>query len=391
METKVKISSIAKFNHCFGCGVCVTACPQQAIVMALNENGFYSPHVNDNCINCSLCLKVCSFNNLEKLTFKTPLKAFAGWSNNNIVRENSTSGGVMTELSLMALSKGYKIIAVRYNYLQKRAEHFIIDKPEQWEAAQGSKYLQSYTIDALKEIDFSQKHIVIGTPCLISSFQQLLKLKRSEANFVLIDFFCHGVPSYLMWEKYLDIIEGHTGSPTLIKWRNKDNGWQDSTAIKAKGEKGNYLSFLSKGDLFFRFFLRDRCLNSCCYDKCIFKQHNSNADIRLGDFWGEKYSKNQLGVNSILVFSKQGDELLRNCTNCKLEVTDIDNATKGQLSKNPRRPKSFSYVNSALKNDASTLQLINQKAERIEAVFRLISVKFYRKQMKRVLKLFKTE
>lgn len=54
-----------------------------------------------------------------------------------------------------------------------------------------------------------------------------------EDNFVLMDFFCHGVPTLLLWNKYLSEVEAKIGDATFVSWRNKTTGWQDSWAMCA--------------------------------------------------------------------------------------------------------------------------------------------------------------
>ena len=52
-------------------------------------------------------------------------------------------------------------------------------------------------------INKKEKYLVTGTPCQIDSFRKYIKKFRVEDNFVLMDFFCHGVPSKLVWDKYI--------------------------------------------------------------------------------------------------------------------------------------------------------------------------------------------
>lgn len=59
----------------------------------------------------------------------------------------------------------------------------------------GSKYIQSYTEEAFKKIDRKQKYLVTGTPCQIDSFRRFIRKFRCEDNFILMDFYCHCVPS----------------------------------------------------------------------------------------------------------------------------------------------------------------------------------------------------
>lgn len=52
-------------ENCCGCAACYSICPQNAISMVLDEEGFEYPLINDElCINCKQCIKVCPIKNL---------------------------------------------------------------------------------------------------------------------------------------------------------------------------------------------------------------------------------------------------------------------------------------------------------------------------------------
>ena len=45
--------------------------------------------------------------------------------------------------------------------------------------------------------------MVSGTPCQIDSLRRYINKMKCQENFVLLDFFCHGVPSKFVWDKYI--------------------------------------------------------------------------------------------------------------------------------------------------------------------------------------------
>ncbi|MDU5440486.1 MAG: 4Fe-4S dicluster domain-containing protein [Ruminococcus sp.] len=60
-EKKIPVLFSRK-EECCGCTACYAICPQKAISMLEDEEGFEYPHVNEEkCIKCYLCMKVCSF------------------------------------------------------------------------------------------------------------------------------------------------------------------------------------------------------------------------------------------------------------------------------------------------------------------------------------------
>lgn len=49
-----------KKEECCGCSACVAICPQKALVLVEDEEGFDYPNIDKNkCIGCNMCIKVC--------------------------------------------------------------------------------------------------------------------------------------------------------------------------------------------------------------------------------------------------------------------------------------------------------------------------------------------
>ena len=95
---------------CTGCAACANICPKKCIIMKDDESGFSYPFVyTDNCIDCGMCINVCPI--IHPIKTKDMLEnqeVYAGWSKNEMVRYNSTSGGVFSELAQCILNeKGY--------------------------------------------------------------------------------------------------------------------------------------------------------------------------------------------------------------------------------------------------------------------------------------------
>lgn len=49
-----------KKEECCGCTACIAICPNKALTMQVDEEGFEYPYLNkEKCIGCLLCVKVC--------------------------------------------------------------------------------------------------------------------------------------------------------------------------------------------------------------------------------------------------------------------------------------------------------------------------------------------
>lgn len=358
-------SNVKALLNCYGCGVCAVSCPKHIIDIKLNSMGFYEPTIEneDACIDCGICWNVCSFANDSIVGCgKKELRCYAAWSNDPEIRQTCSSGGVGFEIAKHLIDRGYKFVGVKYDTSSNKAVHYVAETKDELNASIGSKYIQSYTVDAFKMINRKDKYLVTGTPCQIDSFRRYIKRLRCEDNFVLIDFFCHGVPSMNLWKKYSKEIERITGKFIHVSWRNKVNGWHDSWDMNISGcvheeivgwhdsynllirEKKTFISHRwSQGNLFYKMFLSNSCLGKACYEKCKFKGSASSADIRIGDLWGHTYANDEKGVSSVVAYTMKGMGLLEQA-NCHLICHPYEVVAEGQFKMNLKEPLSRELV-----------------------------------------------
>ena len=359
--------NIADIHDCYGCGVCATVCPRHIIEIRLNGAGFYEPLVIDKtiCTDCGLCVDVCSYANGGLSLKSNFIKSYAAWSNDDNVRYKCSSGGVGFEIGRALIQQGYKACGVRYNTDINMAEHYIATTVEELIPSIGSKYIQSYTVDGFEAIHRKEKYLVTGTPCQIDSFRRYVQKFRCEDNFVLLDFFCHGVPSMLMWWKYVTWASEQVGKLTYVSWRNKLTGWHDSWAMFIDGKKTFLSSKLSQGDMFYRLFLGDCCLGKACYGHCKFKYANSSADIRIGDLWGDTYKGDEEGVSAVVAFTAKGDAVLHQC-NCTLVEHPFEVVAEGQMKTSPDIPPYAKDIWEVLRDESATITQATSVIDRHE-------------------------
>lgn len=351
--------NVSSINNCYGCGVCAASCAKEIISIVLNKDGFYEPCIKEqeNCTNCGICLEVCAFNHKERALKPEEIiiKSWAAWSNDETIRRKCSSGGIGFEIGKQLIEQGYHAVGCRYDIKEQRAEHYIATTVNEFVQSIGSKYIQSYTEEALKKIKRKdQKYLITGTPCQIDSFRRMIRKFRCENNFILMDFYCHCVPSMYAWKAYIKMLEPKIGKVTYASWRNKfEYGWHDSWLMGIDGEKTskpinwhdsyNMLirekksfvqSRMTQGDLFYKLFLGDICLGPQCEKHCKYKYDMSSADIRIGDCWGKTYQEDQRGVSALVSFTEKGRYLVEHLTGITLIEHPLEIVAEGQMKSN---------------------------------------------------------
>lgn len=334
------MKNVSIIHNCYGCGVCSASCPKGIISICLNRDGFYEPKIEilDKCIKCGICLDVCAFKQNSIALEKESIHSWAAWSNNAAVRSKCSSGGIGFEIGKQLIEKGYKAVGCRYDIKEQRAEHFIATTVEEFVQSIGSKYIQSYTEEAFKQIKRKdEKYLITGTPCQIDSFRRMIQKFHCENNFILMDFFCHCVPSMWAWKAYIKMLEPQIGEVTYASWRNKfEFGWHDNWLMYLEGEKSFIKSRRSQGDLFYKLFLGDICLGPHCQKQCKYKYDKSSADIRIGDLWGDTYKDNEEGVSALVAFTEKGRGLISELQGVTLIEHPFEIVAEGQMKKNAK-------------------------------------------------------
>lgn len=316
-------------HECTSCQVCAAVCSRDAISIRLNDDGFYRPYVDEGrCTDCGLCTKVCyKFDRDISMTDAEGLgkvKVYSAQHKSDELLEKVTSGGVADALAKELIKQGYTCIGVTYNDSEHRAEHAVATTEEKTDAFRGSKYIQSYSFDAFKDMVKNikeEKYAVFGLPCHIYAAHKYLTMRKQREKCVLIDLFCHGCPSMLVWSKYEKRIKEMVDKKKFdeVQFRSKVRGWGAFyVVVIVEGVK----AFISnpKQDEFYSLFFSDHVLNDACSD-CKLRSTMEYTDIRLGDFWGKRFLNDRKGVSAVAVTSERGEALFRIIEN-QFEITE---------------------------------------------------------------------
>jgi len=352
-------------NTCSGCGTCAFICSQKAIQIVLNSNGFYESVVEQSlCIRCNECRSVCPFGKNAAVKITKDHSLYAIYSKNADILATSTSGGIGRELAVYFNAAGQDVFGCVYNKFKRKAETICISTSETEKIPElsGSKYLQSDTADIYKKIYQSEGGIFFGTPCQVAAVNLLLQKYRKRQQFILVDLICHGVPSDLLWKKYLTegAMKYHYGENPDVIFRYKKHSWKE-IYIYIYGNGKTYKQSADM-DTFYRFFLGGNCYMDSCYE-CKFRD-GTLADIRIGDYWGPRFDKNNPGVSMVLPITNSGFdavEILHKKGVISLEKTDICDMFSYQQTNNA--PKPFEYERLMIdlrENKLSLSKLVNK-------------------------------
>lgn len=310
----MNITDKSALRECTSCQMCAAVCAKNAIEIRLNKDGFYRPYLDENkCVDCGLCTKVCyKFDNDVKVTSVEDINKIDVHSaqyKSDAILEKVTSGGVADALAKELIIQGYECIGVTYNDGKHRAEHVVARTSEETDAFRGSKYIQSYSMDAFKELVKNcrtTKYAIFGLPCHIYAAHQLLTLRKLRENCVLVDLFCHGCPSMLVWNKYEQDIKHMVNNKAFdnVQFRSKAHGWGAfHVAVDVDGKQA-FVSTPMK-DEFYTLFFSDRVLNDGCSD-CQLRSTMEYTDIRLGDYWGKRFLGDKKGVSAVAPVTERG-------------------------------------------------------------------------------------
>ena len=277
-------------GSCCGCKACANACSQNAITFLPDEYGFEYPHIDaDKCIECGRCLKVCDFkkNEEEGVAMRTPLDGYAARHIDKEVYSHSTSGGIFSALAQWVIDRQGVVYGCVYSD-DWQLVHTEADKMEDVLPMRGSKYAQSNTGDVYKKtknrLQEGKWVLFSGTPCQIAGLYAYLG-KTDTQNLITIDVVCHGVPSPLVFKKYIsDLERKHGKKSTDFQFRDIKFGWAHP-AIAVRFSDGSTKIWSILWDIYYEAFNYSLLQRPSCFE-CKYATGKRVGDFTLGDFWG---------------------------------------------------------------------------------------------------------
>lgn len=257
------------------------------------------------------------------------ISTWAVYSNNEMARKMCSSGGVFYELSSYVLSYKGVVYGVAMDETLRFAKYRRITEMGQIEPLLSSKYLQAKVGDTFIKVkkDLEAGFLVLfsGTGCIINGLVSFLN--RHYDKLICVDVICHGVPSPMIWSKYVDYIEKREKKRvTGVNFRYKGIGWEQFGL--AKKNNGEVISFQTAGDdPYLQMFLRNYSLRPSCYH-CRAKS-TRHSDFSLGDFWGidnvAPEMNDDKGTSLVIIRSEKG-VMVFNSIKEHLTVKEVDYA-----------------------------------------------------------------
>ena len=307
--------------NCSSCAACANVCTRGAISMKLDNEGFYRPIIDlKKCIQCGECERVCpwikNIANPNEST-KTP-KTLAAYLTDEMIRLNSSSGGIFSVLAEKILDDGGVVVGVA-QLNKTHFGHIVVNNKIDLEKLRGSKYVQADTGLIYKEVrsllKANRKVLFSGTPCQVAALYSVLGKNYFE-SLTTVDIICHGSPSVKVFEKYISEIEAtNAATVSSSRFRDKRKGWRlFSMTLSLNTVSGEcfQLSNTLHENIFLRSFLKNTCLNTSCAD-CHYGKLPRIADITLGDYWNiasvHPKMDDDKGTSVVLLNTVHGEEI----------------------------------------------------------------------------------
>lgn len=352
-KTLMDISQVSKEN-CSGCSACVSICPQKALSLKADEQGFLYPFIEEEkCINCGFCMKV--HNGIECIAHREDIVCYAAKNRNVDTLKKSSSGGISAAIAKQFIDDGGVVFGViydeNYNVVTRR-----LNSLEELESLYGSKYVQTDLKDTLvecyKDLCNGLKVAFFGTSCHISGLLSFLSAKKCDTSKLLtIDLICHGVPSPLLFRDYVNWLKEN---PYFYRYdfRTKYKPWGYGSrnfgcAITYK-KKNRYRVVIDsvKSRVPLNVFFSNNCLRPHCYN-CPYIGIDKPADITIADFWGCNQEEpdffSESGVSAVIVHSDKARLVLSENPSIEIKETTSDKICKKQGNLHFASKKAASY------------------------------------------------
>ncbi len=351
----MNIEKVRKNNLCIQCGICNAVCPLKCISIKKIKND-YLPFIDKRkCVKCGICYQICSFSELKEYDFSKDIEDFIlgnylsiykAQSKDNLILNNSTSGGVATTLIKTLLSnKEYDCAFVVDGYeYETQLKTKKIDINSDLLNSQKSRYLTVSHCDAVKYIKENPKQrvIIIGTGCIITSFLKVINfLNLNKDNYLFIGLFCDKTMNYGVCEYFKQHKVSKGKKLKKLFFRSKEiSGWPGNVKLEYSDGACEFLDRTERMRIK-DYFVPEKCLY--CLNKL-----NRNADIALGDNYIDS-NEDKKGISSVIIRTDLGKRIWEMCKDKFIfDVDKVDSFIKSQHLETKRINVAFASIKGLL-------------------------------------------
>lgn len=362
MKYTANISYTVKHDLCTGCGICVSACPNNAIQMIVKDGRYVPKMTEELCKNgkgCHRCFDTCGgiginlcelsqsyYNHKDTQENKLAgryLRCFIGHSEDFALRKKAASGGTLSQF-LIWLLENKKIDGTIVTCFDKemplKVKCIIARSKEEVLSSIGSKYgpvSMHEVLPIIKKSDY-RRLVVVGLPCHVHSLRKLM-LKDKSINEKIVgvfSLFCSGSQTINYTEYILKQCGGDINQLEYLAYREGS-----PTGMKAKGKGFDFFKEYGKYNMPLKStFYPRRCL--LCVD-----MFGELADINFGDIHIEDKKIAGTGINGIIVRSQYWLNLLEEAFNqraIELKEISIDNMLNRRMMAKAKKERNASFV-----------------------------------------------
>lgn len=382
----------SKKIDCCGCAACENVCPQNAISMQEDLEGFLYPIIDaGKCIECGLCDKVCPEKNQHEVDgFQE--KCYAGYSKQPDEVKCSASGGLAAALAREIIEKGGDVYGVAYDSSFEKVLYVRTDDISTADRFRGSKYVQAQhgkTYSQVKQdLENDETVLFIGLPCEVNALR--LFLKKQYDKLYVCSLICHGPTSQKVHRQFIEGIKPAGKNIQFFTVRHKVDACKPYyiRAIFSDRTEKVYRFDASTYGKAFRFMKRPSC------NHCGFKRGMVDSDLTIGDFhYGYSLKSeinNPMGISNAIVHTEKGEQLLKQIRDFYLTEVPLEQCLHNEAyiqavaAKTNRQEFGKTFSEKGLEKACSLASVRRvEKTEELRAAFLTFLVRIKRRLIRR--------